>query len=63
MSNPKTILERDKPSDVPIDAIDGMDDMLGDDILSSDYDGTIEDWPGVAQIELPQPYRISPDAS
>lgn len=58
---PKLLFERDALEDVTDDAIDGMDTLLGDDILSTDYDGGIEEWPGVPDIEIPEAYRV-PDA-
>jgi hypothetical protein len=38
--------------------VDGMGEMMGDDILSSDWDAdTGDEWPGVNDIDLPEPYQ------
>lgn len=54
---PTLVYEHTTDDEIEGDVIDGMDEMLGDDILSSDFDPTAEDWPGVPEIDLPQPYR------
>jgi hypothetical protein len=38
--------------------IDGTEELLGNDILSSDYDvGAGDTWPGIGDMELPIPYQ------
>ncbi len=54
----KVVYEHSSPEDLESNVYDGMQDELGDDVLSSDYDGSLgEVWPGVNPIELPEAYR------
>jgi hypothetical protein len=41
----KLIYEHQEGHDLPDDAVDGMESMLGDDILSTDWDADVEDPP------------------
>lgn len=50
---PKIVLEHSTQEEIEGQLIDGMSELLGDDILSSDFDPTTENWPGVNEIELP----------
>lgn len=54
---PSIILEHTTDEELKGNVIDGMSALLGDDILSSDYIGGVEEWPGVGNFELPEPYR------
>ena len=54
---PVRIFEGSPPADLEGGWVDGMSELLGDDILSSDYDLRFGDWPGVNPIELPEAYR------
>ena len=50
---PKIVLEHSTQEEIEGNLVDGMSELLGDDILSSDFDPTTEDWPGVNKIDLP----------
>lgn len=52
-NSPSVIYECSSPEEIRGEYVDGMAEMLGDDILSSDFDPTIESWPGVNPIPLP----------
>lgn len=54
---PRVILEHSTPAELEENVIDGMGSLMGDDILSSDYVGGVEEWPGVNPIDLPEPYK------
>jgi hypothetical protein len=55
MSEPDKIIEHTTQAETE-GLIDGMQDMMGDDILSSDY--TLgQPWPGVNRITLPEAYQ------
>ncbi len=54
----KVVYENSSPEDLEGNVYDGMQDEFGDDVLSSDYDGSLgEVWPGVGNFELPEAYR------
>ena len=57
-----TVYEWSKPEDKtpgPDEIIvDGMEEMLGDDLCASDYDPTKEQWPGVPKVNLPPDWRF-----
>lgn len=50
---PKIVLEHSTKEEIEGNLVDGMSALLGDDILSSDYDPTFGEWPGVNEITLP----------
>ena len=53
---PQKIYEHSTSEELDGNVIDGMHDMLGEDILSSDYvEGS--EWPGVNLDALPEAYK------
>lgn len=58
-NSPSIIYECSSPEEIRGEYVDGMAEMLGDDILSSDYDPAIESWPGVNPIPLPPDLEAS----
>lgn len=53
---PKIIYEHSTPQQVEGVIVDGMSELIGDDVTSSDYDATVEPWPGVPNIPLPEAF-------
>ncbi len=50
----RVVYEHSTPEDLVGNIYDGMADLLGDDILSSDYDPALgQEWPGVNMAALP----------
>jgi hypothetical protein len=59
-TSPSVIYECSNPEDIKGEYVDVMAEMLGDDILSSDYDAALgQSWPGVNPIPLPPEIDVS----
>jgi hypothetical protein len=54
---PSRVFEHTTAEQLEGNVVDGMSGLLGDDILSSDYDWRFGEWPGVNQTGLPEAYR------
>ena len=54
---PTVIYENTTEAEVSGNVVDGMAELIEDDITWSDYNAATEPWPGVPNIPLPKAYR------